>query len=159
MPSQCPRCENSRFTVEVPADLTAYTDAAALDCCPRCLSSEPGDSAAVDPEPPFETVVRRFPTGTEGVALFLLLGELDSLALNRSEIESLVDRLESNDDVAYAEVGGVARQATDTVVTAEEVRSALQALRRKGVVEVVYRTVPTFKLAVERDSVEVSVSD
>ena len=96
MPSQCPRCENSRFTVEVPADLTAYTDAAALDCCPRCLSSEPGDSAAVDPEPPFETVVRRFPTGTEGVALFLLLGELDSLALNRSEIESLVDFLESN---------------------------------------------------------------
>jgi len=96
MPSQCPRCENSQFTVEVPADLTAYTDAAALDCCPRCLSSEPGDSAAVDPEPPFETVVRRFPTGTEGVALFLLLGELDSLALNRSEIESLVDRLESN---------------------------------------------------------------
>jgi phosphoribosylformylglycinamidine (FGAM) synthase PurS component len=42
---------------------------------------------------------------------------------------------------------------------AEEVRSALQALRRKGVVEVVYRTVPTFKLTVERDSVEVSVSD
>ncbi|WP_135851623.1 DUF5797 family protein [Halorussus salinus] len=42
---------------------------------------------------------------------------------------------------------------------AEEVRSALQALRRKGVVEVVYRTVPTFKLAVERDSVEVSVSE
>ncbi|WP_137283369.1 DUF5797 family protein [Halorussus salinisoli] len=42
---------------------------------------------------------------------------------------------------------------------AEDVRSALQALKRKGVVEVVYRTVPTFKLAVERDSVEVSVSE
>jgi len=42
---------------------------------------------------------------------------------------------------------------------AEEVRSALQALRRKGVVEVIYRTVPTFRLAVERDAVEVSVSE
>jgi hypothetical protein len=96
MTSQCPRCEESRFTVDVPAELTAYTDAPALDCCPRCLSIDPGDSAAIDPEPPFETVVRRFPTGTEGVALFLLLDKLDSLALNRSGIESLVDRLESN---------------------------------------------------------------
>ena len=42
---------------------------------------------------------------------------------------------------------------------AGDVRSALQSLRRKGVVEVVYRTVPTFKLTVERDSVEVSVAD
>ncbi|MEA1930393.1 MAG: DUF6276 family protein [Euryarchaeota archaeon] len=96
MPSQCPRCEGPRFTVDVPAELTTYTDGSALDCCPRCLSVAPGDSATIDPEPPFETVIRRFPTGTEGVALFLLLDRLDSLALNRSEIESLVDRLESN---------------------------------------------------------------
>lgn len=96
MSSQCPRCEKSRFTVDVAAELTAYTDAPALDCCPRCLSSEPGDPAAVDPEPPFESVVRRFPTGPEGVAFFLLLDTLDSLALNRSEIEELVGFLESN---------------------------------------------------------------
>jgi len=96
MSSQCPRCENPRFTVDVPADLTAYTNASALDCCPRCLSVVPGDAAAVDPEPPFESVVQRFPTGSEGVALFLLLDHLDSLALNRREIESLVEYLESN---------------------------------------------------------------
>lgn len=96
MASQCPRCDGSRFTVDVPADLTTYTDAPALDCCPRCLSVDPGDPAAVEPEPPFERVVRRFPTGSEGIALFLLLDRLDSLALNRSEIEALVDRLEPN---------------------------------------------------------------
>ena len=96
MTSPCPRCEGPRFTVDVPAELTSYTDAPALDCCPRCLSVDPGDPAAAESEPPFETVVRRFPTGTEGVGLFLLLDRLDSLALNRSEIESLVDRLESN---------------------------------------------------------------
>jgi hypothetical protein len=51
------------------------------------------------------------------------------------------------------------REEYDIGPEAEEVRSALQALRRKGVVEVIYRTVPTFRLAVERDAVEVSVSD
>jgi len=42
--------------------------------------------------------------------------------------------------------------------TADEVRDALQSLKRKGVVEVVYRTVPTYKLAVDRDAVEVLVN-
>jgi chromosome condensin MukBEF MukE localization factor len=51
------------------------------------------------------------------------------------------------------------REEYDIDPEAEDVRSALQALRRKGVVEVVYRTVPTFRLAVERDAVEVKVSD
>ncbi|WP_439025621.1 DUF5797 family protein [Haloarchaeobius sp. DT45] len=43
-------------------------------------------------------------------------------------------------------------------VSADDVRSALQALRRKGVVEVIYTTVPTFRLAVAREDIEVSVS-
>ncbi|UPW01891.1 metallopeptidase TldD-related protein [Halorussus gelatinilyticus] len=49
------------------------------------------------------------------------MGELEAVI---DVTESVLDRLESNDDVAYAEVGGVARRATDAVVTAEEVRSA-----------------------------------
>ncbi|QLG62161.1 DUF5797 family protein [Halorarum salinum] len=40
-----------------------------------------------------------------------------------------------------------------------DVRRALQSLRRKKVVEVEYRTVPTFRLAVERDAVDVEVSE
>ncbi|MFQ3295991.1 MAG: hypothetical protein ACI9PP_001639 [Halobacteriales archaeon] len=39
----------------------------------------------------------------------------------------------------------------------ETVREALQTLKRKGVVDVIYRTVPTYRLAVERDAVDVSV--
>ncbi len=42
---------------------------------------------------------------------------------------------------------------------AGDVRRALQSLRRKNVVEVVYRTVPTFRLAVERDAVEVEATE
>ncbi|MFW5918209.1 MAG: DUF5797 family protein [Haloferacaceae archaeon] len=52
---------------------------------------------------------------------------------------------------------GKLREEYDLDPEAAEVREALQALRRKGVIEVVYRTVPTFKLTVERDSVEVEV--
>lgn len=96
MTSQCPHCDGSRFTLDVPADLASYTESTALACCQRCLSVEPTDRAAVEPEPPFETIVRGFPTGTEGVGLFVLLDKLDSLALNRREIESLVGMLESS---------------------------------------------------------------
>jgi hypothetical protein len=49
------------------------------------------------------------------------------------------------------------REAFDADPEVDAVREALQSLRRKGVVEVVYRTVPTFKLAVERDDVDVEV--
>ncbi|WP_254522745.1 DUF5797 family protein [Natrinema caseinilyticum] len=51
------------------------------------------------------------------------------------------------------------RDAYDVDPDAEDVRSGLQSLRRKGVVEVEYRTVPTFRLALERDGLEVGVSD
>jgi len=49
------------------------------------------------------------------------------------------------------------REAFDADPEVDAVREALQSLRRKGVVEVVYRTVPTFKLAVERDDIDVEV--
>ncbi|MEZ3114656.1 DUF5797 family protein [Halobaculum sp. MBLA0147] len=51
------------------------------------------------------------------------------------------------------------RDAYDVDPSAEDVRSALQALRRKNVVEVIYRTVPTFRLAVDRDAVDVVATD
>jgi hypothetical protein len=43
------------------------------------------------------------------------------------------------------------------VTAAEDVEEALQALRRKDVVEVVYRTVPGFRRAVPGDAVDVEV--
>ncbi|WP_416839586.1 DUF5797 family protein [Haloferax sp. DFSO52] len=49
------------------------------------------------------------------------------------------------------------RDSFDIDPDVDDVRRALQSLRRKGVVEVVYRTVPTFKLAVERDEVDVEI--
>jgi len=51
------------------------------------------------------------------------------------------------------------RDEFDVDPSTDEIREALGALRRKDVVEVEYRTVPTFRLRVERDSVTVSVTD
>ncbi|MBV0923460.1 hypothetical protein KTS45_04535 [Halomicroarcula limicola] len=41
----------------------------------------------------------------------------------------------------------------------DEVRSALRSLADKGIVETVQKTVPTFRLAVEREDVDVEVLD
>jgi len=51
------------------------------------------------------------------------------------------------------------REAFDLDPDVDEVRRALRSLERKNVVEVVYRTVPTFRLAVERDEVTVEIAD
>lgn len=51
------------------------------------------------------------------------------------------------------------RAAYDVDPSTDEVRTALNALRRKGVVETVQRTVPTYRRTVEREAVEVTVSD
>jgi len=49
------------------------------------------------------------------------------------------------------------REATDTDPDVDDVRSALHTLVDKGLVERVRRTVPTFRLAVERDVVRLEV--
>jgi hypothetical protein len=51
------------------------------------------------------------------------------------------------------------RDAHDVDPSTDDVREALQALKRKGVIEVVYTTVPTFRLAVDRDELDVAVSE
>ncbi|WP_313694907.1 DUF5797 family protein [Halorarum halobium] len=54
---------------------------------------------------------------------------------------------------------GKLRERFDVDPDVGDVRRALQSLRRKNVVEVEYRTVPTFRLAVGRDAVDVEVSE
>jgi hypothetical protein len=51
------------------------------------------------------------------------------------------------------------REEFDVDPSAEDVRSALQSLRRKNVVEVIYRTVPTFRRTVEHDEITVEVAE
>jgi len=51
------------------------------------------------------------------------------------------------------------REETEFDPEVEEVRSALQRLRRQEAVEVEYRAVPTFRLAVPRDELTVEIKD
>ena len=96
MTSECPHCSASRVTVSVPTELTTYTSSPAISYCQRCLSVEASEPAAATDEPSFEAIHTRFPTGDVGVGMLVLIDKLDSLALNRSEIESLIEYLESN---------------------------------------------------------------
>ena len=51
------------------------------------------------------------------------------------------------------------REAFDRDPEVDEVRRALRSLERKNVVEVVYRTVPTFRLAVEHGEITVEIAE
>jgi hypothetical protein len=51
------------------------------------------------------------------------------------------------------------RDATGEDATADDVREALNALKRKGVVERIQRAVPTFRLARPREDIAVSTGD
>jgi hypothetical protein len=77
-----------------------------------------------------------------------------------SELEAQVFEVVAAPDERSESVVSVlqkVRDAFDADPEVDAVREALQSLRRKGVVEVVYRTVPTFKRSVERGEVEVEV--
>lgn len=51
------------------------------------------------------------------------------------------------------------RNESDLDPSTEDLRGALQSLKRKGVVDVVYRAVPTYRLALPRETVDVSVNE
>ncbi|WP_132058191.1 DUF6276 family protein [Halorussus amylolyticus] len=91
----CPRCGGDRLAFAVPTDLRAYlpdeTDAVTI--CTRCLALEPADDAPGD-RPDFTEISHSFPTGETGAAMALAVGLLDSLALYRSEISALLERVE-----------------------------------------------------------------
>ena len=90
-----------------------------------------------------------------------LEGDEDGVEIIRvPELEAQVFEVVAGPDERSESVVSVlqkVRAAFDADPDVDAVREALQSLRRKGVVEVVYRTVPTFKLAVERDDVDVEV--
>jgi len=95
MTRKCERCEIERGTISVPDELSEYASKPAISYCPRCLAVESVD-AVDDSDVSLSAIHPRFPSGTNGVGLLLLLGKLESLALNRATIESLCDYLESN---------------------------------------------------------------
>lgn len=97
----CDHPAADRVVFAVPADLREFAPdgAAAASLCPTCLrlDAAPADAAPADAasdSPDFAAVGDYFPSGRGGVALALLVGTLDSLALNRSAVEGLAAEAE-----------------------------------------------------------------
>ena len=103
---RCPACGRTLTHVSVPPELREFAPegAAVVGSCPRCLRTialsddDPGgegenngdsDNPVTGTEPPDAV-----PPGEGGAALLLILGSLDSVALNRAAIEAFVDHAE-----------------------------------------------------------------
>jgi hypothetical protein len=106
----------------------------ATDEAAELVDVEPGVSGGEDGTPDAVTVTE------------LAAGAFEVLAGPDERSESVVSVLHS------------VRDADDVDPTTDEVREALNALKRKGVVETVQRTVPTYRRTVDRDAVTVTVS-
>ena len=89
----CPVCDEPLARARVPTGLREHvSDAPGVGVCPVCLRTEPvGDPPETDE---FDAVGDYFPRDDGGVAVSLAVGMLDSLALNRTAVQSLVERAE-----------------------------------------------------------------
>lgn len=94
---ECGNCGTRTVVFSVPDADEAFVPggASAVGLCPHCLALQPADASAVPDEPDFARVSDAFPTEPDAaVPMALLVGLLDSLALYRSEISTLLARVE-----------------------------------------------------------------
>lgn len=91
----CPACGGDQLALAVPADLREYLpeESERVAVCTHCLSLAPTDEPPAD-DPDFGRISDAFPGGDAGAALALAVGLLDSLALYRSELSALLERVE-----------------------------------------------------------------
>jgi hypothetical protein len=136
---RCPECDAPTIAFAVPPDLREYAPAAETAICSRCLRTVPAsdvdenqgfssarqtqsDTAADPDAADFSAIHQSVPSGPAGVAFALVLGKLDSLALNRSDIEALCE---------FAEREGTdVRLALERLATAEELDPTFDVERR-----------------------------
>ena len=91
----CPECGAEPVAFAVPESLRACVPGSetAVSLCPDCLGLQPTTDPPADPA--FERVHPAFPTDPgAAVPMALLLGLLDELALYRSELSTLLERVE-----------------------------------------------------------------
>ncbi|MGM0604776.1 MAG: DUF6276 family protein [Halobacteriota archaeon] len=107
---ECPLCAEPLVVFRVPETLSAYAEADRAGICAGCLAvtaiaAIESDHADVDVDvddvdadrsPTFDQLGTWFPEGESGIALALLLGKLDRLALNGSAVTALTAAAESS---------------------------------------------------------------
>lgn len=94
----CPHCSSSVVAFVVPSTLREHASAEEAAICTRCLrivsAADAGIESIPGGPPDLTAVDPAFPDGDAGIALALLCGHLESLALHRASIEALVDHAE-----------------------------------------------------------------
>lgn len=124
----CPECDAPVVAFTVPESLRSHAPCEHTVLCTRCLRTAPASAAeeeAASPAPAdadFSTVHESLPSGRAGVAFALALGNLGSLALERSAIEALCETAERE--------GADVRLALDRLSRAEELAPHFDVARR-----------------------------
>ena len=132
MDLDCPVCDSPAVAFAVPEDLRteAPEGAARAAVCTRCLRTFPADLADTNvPDADatdFSAIHPAFPDGTGGVAFALLCGLLDSLALNRSTVESLAARAEREGVDVFLALDRLSAADVDPHFDADRRRTQLQ---------------------------------
>jgi hypothetical protein len=88
----CPDCGAATVAFAVPENRRETIDEPAAALCAYCLALHPTEKA--DPNPDFTAVGDDFPTDAAAVPMALTVGLLDSLALHRGAVETLLERVE-----------------------------------------------------------------
>jgi hypothetical protein len=96
-PDRCPACDRELVRVSVPDEVRGHAPepATVVGSCPRCLRTVALGDAAADEPPTGPEPPDAIPPGDGGAALLLAIGYLDSVALNRPDIQALVEHAEA----------------------------------------------------------------
>jgi len=93
----CPHCDKQLIQRRVPTELQSVlrSEAKSVFLCDRCLYTQPGELSETTAQAMF-TEIPSFPEGERGIAVALLLGRLNQLALNRQSAEALCEYIIAN---------------------------------------------------------------
>ena len=133
---RCDACGGDAVAFEVPGELREYApgEAAVAAVCRTCVTVEPADGEGGETDAsggkPVTAVHDAFPADPDAaVEVALLLGLLESLVLNKQEIQALVDRLEAGGTDVFLVLDRLASDPdVDAAVDLERRRTQLQQL-------------------------------
>ena len=92
----CPDCGGETVVFAVPDEFREFVpgDESTVALCAHCLALHPAPDTDANSNPDFSVVSDAFPSDESAIPLVLAVGLLDSLALYRAEVETLLARTE-----------------------------------------------------------------